>query len=58
MMVNSQPFRFVPASNWRPRGDLSLSLTGQNLLHPGHREVTGAEVPRSVFAQTTFDFGR
>ena len=43
---------------WRPRGDLSLSLTGQNLLHPGHREVTGAEVPRSVFAQATFDFGR
>ena len=43
---------------WRPRDDLSLSLTGQNLLHPSHREVTGAEVPRSVFAQATFDFGR
>ena len=43
---------------WRPREHLSLSLTGQNLLHPSHREVTGAEVPRSVFAQATFDFGR
>ena len=42
---------------WRPRDGLALSLTGQNLLHAQHREVTGAEIPRSVFAQAAFEFG-
>jgi iron complex outermembrane receptor protein len=42
---------------WRPREGLALSLTGQNLLHAQHREVTGAEIPRSVFAQAAFEFG-
>jgi len=47
---------------WRVRRDLELSLTGRNLLDPGHAEFTNIsgprtpEIPRSVFGAATWRF--
>ena len=38
-----------------PRANLELALWGQNLLEEGHREASGAEVPRGVYLQLTLD---
>ena len=31
---------------------------GQNLLDETHEEASGAQVPRTVFAMATYEFGR
>ncbi len=67
--VDSLPSLKVPAYTrldarvgWRVRRDLELSLTGRNLLDPGHPEfvnVSGprtSEVPRSFFGAATWRF--
>jgi iron complex outermembrane recepter protein len=48
---------------WRPRDDLEVSVTGQNLLSPGHQEFADVArillpsmVQRSVFAKLTWRF--
>ena len=46
---------------WRPRDDLEVSVTGQNLLSPGrleftHPVLTNSLVQRSVFAKMTWRF--
>jgi iron complex outermembrane receptor protein len=48
---------------WRPRDDLEVSVTGQNLLSPGHLEFADltnilipSEVQRSVFGKLTWRF--
>ena len=47
---------------WRIQRDLELSLTGRNLLDPGHPEFVNAsgprtsEVPRSIFGGVTWRF--
>jgi iron complex outermembrane receptor protein len=43
---------------WRPRPGQRWSLWGQNLLDAGHAEASGALVPRSVYLQGVFEFGR
>ncbi|MDD5384289.1 MAG: TonB-dependent receptor [Gallionella sp.] len=67
--VDSLPSLNVPAYTrldarigWRIQRDLELSLTGRNLLDPGHPEfinVSGprtSEVPRSLFGGATWRF--
>lgn len=44
--------------SWRPRETLEFSLWGQNLLDHDHRESSGARVPRSWYAQVSFDLGQ
>ena len=48
---------------WRPRDDLEVSITGQNLLSPGHLEFADltnillpSQVQRSVFGKLTWRF--
>ncbi len=48
---------------WRPRDDLEASVTGQNLLSPGHLEfadltniLLSSQVQRSVFGKLTWRF--
>lgn len=60
--VDEVPFLGVPAHTrldlgmtWRPRPRLELALWGQNLLEEGHREASGALVPRGVYLQLTVD---
>lgn len=62
--VGEVPFTGIPAYNradigvaWWPREGLELSLWGQNLQDAGHREASGALVPRSIFARVTLDLG-
>ena len=43
---------------WRVRPNQRWSLWGQNLLDDGHAEASGALVPRSVYLQAVFEFGR
>ncbi len=38
---------------WRPTRSVELAVFGQNLAGSGHAEASGAEVPRSVYAQLT-----
>ena len=40
---------------WRPRSTIELSLWSQNLLDDGHPEMSGAQVPRSFYAQVSLD---
>lgn len=67
--VDSLPSLNVPAYTrldarigWRIQRDLELSLTGRNLLDPGHPEFINAsgprtsEVPRSFFGAATWRF--
>jgi iron complex outermembrane receptor protein len=45
---------------WRPVDDLEIALTGQNLIHPRHREFGGGpsrrEVQRGVYGKVTWQF--
>ncbi|HET9482578.1 MAG TPA: TonB-dependent receptor, partial [Xanthomonadales bacterium] len=41
---------------WRPRQGMELALFGQNLLEGSHAEASGAQVPRSWYAQMTLHF--
>ena len=43
---------------WRARANQRWSVWGQNLLDDGHAEASGARVPRSVYLQAVFEFGR
>jgi iron complex outermembrane receptor protein len=43
---------------WQATPALRLELWGKNLLDAAHAEASGAQVPRSVFAMATFEFGR
>jgi iron complex outermembrane receptor protein len=59
------PFTAIPAytradvgATWRPGRDMELSIWAQNVLHGGHREASGAIVPRGVYAQVAFGVGR
>jgi iron complex outermembrane receptor protein len=58
------PLTGVPAytradvgASWRPRPGLELSLWAQDVLHEGHREASGGEVPRGIFARVTVGGG-
>jgi iron complex outermembrane receptor protein len=42
---------------WRPNPGLRLELWGRNLLDARHEEASGAQVPRTVFAMATYEFG-
>jgi len=44
--------------SWRPTPALRLDLWGQNLLDASHQEASGAQVPRTVYAMATYQFGR
>ena len=39
---------------WRVRDDLELAVFGQNLVEEMHEEASGAQVPRSWYAQLTW----
>ena len=67
--VDSLPSLKVPAYTrvdarvgWRARRDLELSLTGRNLLDPGHPEFINpsgprtSEIPRSILGAATWKF--
>lgn len=41
---------------WRPRSDLSFSVTGKNLFDSRHRESSNLEVRRSVYFQAEWRF--
>ena len=63
--VGRVPLTGVPAytradvgARWRVSPRVEVSVWGRNLLHDGHREASGAEVPRGVYAQVTFGLGR
>ena len=63
--VGSVPFVNVDAYNradvgltWRPSAHAEYAVWGQNLLEGGHREMSGAQVPRGVFVQARFNLGR
>jgi len=43
---------------WRVREGVDLSLWGQNLFDAGHPEASGALVPRTLYAQVSFQLGR
>jgi iron complex outermembrane recepter protein len=43
---------------WRVRSGVDLSLWGQNLFDAGHPEASGALVPRTLYAQVSFQLGR
>jgi iron complex outermembrane receptor protein len=43
---------------WRPSAGIEWSLWGQNLLDAQHSESSGAQVPRSIYAQVSFDLER
>lgn len=45
-------------ARWRPREGVEFSLWAQNVLHAGHREASGAIVPRGIYAQVAFGIGR
>jgi outer membrane receptor protein involved in Fe transport len=44
-------------ARWRPRDGVEFSLWAQNILHAGHREASGAIVPRGIYAQVAFGIG-
>jgi iron complex outermembrane receptor protein len=50
--------RFDLGLTWRPRPQLRLELWGQNLLHAGHQEASGAMIPRTLQAQVSFELGQ
>ena len=50
--------RLDVGASWMPRDGQRWSLWGQNLLEAGHAEASGAQVPRSVYLQAVFEFGR
>jgi len=63
--VSALPNPVVPAYTavdarfgWRVRGDLELSLIGQNLFDPGHIEFGAppgaSEIPRTVFLKAVW----
>jgi iron complex outermembrane receptor protein len=68
--VDNVPLHDAPAYvrldlglTWRPTENVELSIWGQNLLDPSHREYSDdfvhlvpAEVPRGVYAQVRIDF--
>lgn len=43
---------------WRPGGGVEFSLWAKDLFNDGHREASGAIVPRGLYAQATFGIGR
>ncbi len=43
---------------WRPSPRVEWSLWGQNLLDRTHPELSGAMVPRTIYAQVSVDLGR
>jgi iron complex outermembrane receptor protein len=45
-------------ARWRPREGVEFSLWARNILHDGHREASGAVVPRGVYAQVAFGIDR
>lgn len=56
--VGKVPLTAIPAYTradlgltWRVRPGIEFSLWGRNLLHGAHREASGAEVPRGIYAQ-------
>lgn len=58
--VSALPSPFVPSYftvdmrlGWRPRPDLEVSVTGQNLVGPAHGEFTG-ETTRTAIARAVF----
>jgi iron complex outermembrane receptor protein len=62
--VDEVPFANVDAYtrmdlglSWQATPALRLDLWGQNLLEEAHEEASGAQVPRTVFAMATFEFG-
>jgi len=48
--------RFDLGVTWRVNDHVELSIFGQNLLDPGHREFSTFEVPRGVYGQVTLRF--
>jgi iron complex outermembrane receptor protein len=62
--VDEVPFANVDAYTrmdlglgWQATPAWRLDLWGQNLLDNTHEEASGAQVPRTVFAMATFEFG-
>jgi iron complex outermembrane receptor protein len=60
--VGAVPFVNVDGYNradigltWRPSAHAEYALWGQNLLEASHSEMSGAQVPRGVFLQATFN---
>jgi iron complex outermembrane receptor protein len=63
--VGAIPFARVDAYNradagltWHHSPRVDLSVWGQNLLDRGHSELSGAQVPRTVFFQATVQLDR
>ena len=50
--------RFDLGLGWQASPALRFDLWGQNLLEEQHREASGAQVPRTIYAMATFEFGR
>ena len=42
---------------WQATPSLRLDLWGKNLLDAEHSEASGAQIPRTLFAMATFEFG-
>jgi iron complex outermembrane receptor protein len=42
---------------WQATPSLRLDLWGKNLLDAEHSEASGAQIPRTIFAMATFEFG-
>jgi len=62
--VDEVPFAGVDAYtrmdvglSWQASPSLRLDLWGKNLLEANHQEASGAQVPRTIFAMATFEFG-
>jgi iron complex outermembrane receptor protein len=49
--------RFDLGLSWQATPSLRLDLWGKNLLDENHSEASGAQVPRTLFALATFEFG-
>jgi iron complex outermembrane receptor protein len=49
--------RFDLGLGWQASPALRLDLWGRNLLDARHEEASGAQVPRTVFAMATYEFG-
>jgi iron complex outermembrane receptor protein len=49
--------RFDVGLGWQATPALRLELWGKNLLDAEHSEASGAQIPRSIFAMATFEFG-
>ncbi|HEU4991312.1 MAG TPA: TonB-dependent receptor [Luteimonas sp.] len=45
-------------ARWRAARGVEVSVWAQNILHAGHREASGALVPRGIYAQVAFGVGR